>query len=125
MRKRVTQRSWTASTLSTQIDIHTPLSEVSLPSGPKVDWSGPLPRLWLGQTRSRRRPCQRLSGESDPIAAAKRIDPAEEDQVEVWAIWVSRPAARPPGCGGGVRLRRGGCAPCECGCARAASRTLS
>src|SRR5579871_257431 len=83
MRKRVTQRSWTASTLSTQIDIHTPLSEVSLPSGPKVDWLGPLPRLWLGQTRSRRRPCQRLSGESDPIAAAKRIDPAEEDQVEV------------------------------------------
>src|SRR4030095_607660 len=33
-----------ASTSSTQIDIHTPLSEVSSPSGPNVETSAPLPR---------------------------------------------------------------------------------
>src|SRR5260370_14178892 len=37
-------RRWTASTSSTQIDIHTPLSAVSSPPGPKVAFTPPLPR---------------------------------------------------------------------------------
>src|SRR5438105_15616410 len=70
-RRALTQRSYSASRSSTQIDIQVPLSAVSSPSGPKVNVLGPRPRPpWPSRHRKISDPADSTEPNPGPAAEA-------------------------------------------------------